>query len=294
MKNRRFSSDSLLSVICHAVVLCITLLMLYPLLYVFSVSISAPGYVNAGQVMLLPKGFTLQSYILLFQSGDIWAKYLNSLIIVVLGTGSNFIVTILAAYALSRNDFKLRKPCMIAILITMFFSGGLIPSYLLINWLGLMNTYWAVVLPGAASAWLITIARTFFLTIPEAIIESAKIDGCSEFKILFRMILPLSLPVIAVILLYSAVNHWNAYFSAMLYLTERSRQPIQLYLARLVMSMQPDKIMSDIVSQTADKSTYKEQIKYAVIIVTVLPIMFAYPFLQRYFVSGLALGSVKG
>jgi len=293
MKIRRFSGDFWLSVFCHVLVGIITILMIYPLVYVFSMSISAPQYVNTGKVLLWPMGFTLQAYGLLFDSGVIWSRYMNSLIIIVLGVSTNFIVTVLAAYAFSRKDFILRKAGMVFVVITMFFSGGMIPAYLLVSMLGLMNTYWSVVLPSAASAWLIIIARTYFLTIPDGIVESGKIDGCSEFGILFRIMLPLSLPVIAVIVLFSAVNHWNSYFSAMLYITDQSKQPIQLYLARIVMSMQPDKIMRDVASQVINKNTYREQVKYAVIIVTILPIMSAYPILQKYFITGLSVGGIK-
>jgi ABC-type sugar transport system, permease component len=257
-------------------------------------SISSPEAVESGRVFLFPIGFTLQPYIILLGSSEIMTKYLNSIIIILLGTSMNLFISVTAAYPLARKGFRLKKPLMIYITATMFFSGGLIPSYLIVQYLGLMNTFFSVVLPVAASAWLIIITRTYFMTIPESIVESAYIDGCSNTGILFKMMLPLSVPVIAVVVLYSAVNHWNSYFTAMLYLTKKELQPIQLYLARIVMNMQYDKIMADLASQTMQKgNTYKQHVKYAIIIITILPIMSIYPILQKYFVGGIMLGSIK-
>lgn len=293
-RKKHITKDSIFVFSCYSIVAIITLLMIYPFLYVLSMSISSPEAVESGRVFLFPIGFTLQPYIILLGSSEIMTKYLNSIIIILLGTSMNLFISVTAAYPLARKGFRLKKPLMIYITATMFFSGGLIPSYLIVQYLGLMNTFFSVVLPVAASAWLIIITRTYFMTIPESIVESAYIDGCSNTGILFKMMLPLSVPVIAVVVLYSAVNHWNSYFTAMLYLTKKELQPIQLYLARIVMNMQYDKIMADLASQTMQKgNTYKQHVKYAIIIITILPIMSIYPILQKYFVGGIMLGSIK-
>lgn len=289
-RTKKTKEDIIVNVVVMVICVFVIIMTVYPLLYVFSMSVSDPAQVRAGQVYLFPKGFTLGAYKELLSSGEIMGKYMNSLWIVVVGTTINLFMTVFAAYPLSRKKFKQRKPIMLFILFTMFFSGGMIPQYMLVNALGLFNTRWAVVLPVAASSFNIVVARTFFAGIPESLEEAAEIDGCGKIGILFRIFLPLSLPVLAVVVLYSAVNHWNSYFTAMLYIPNSKLQPIQAYLARVLMSSQMDNIIRD-GAQSAD--SYAELVKYAIIIMTTVPIMCIYPFLQRYFITGLTLGSVK-
>lgn len=290
-KANKTKEDILVDTIVWTICILVIVVTIYPILYVFSMSVSQPRYVYSGQVYLFPKGFTLGAYKELLSSSDIMNKYGNSIWIVVVGTIINLFMTISAAYPLSRRKFKHRKPIMLFILFTMFFSGGMIPQYMLVNSLGLFNTRWAVVLPVAASSFNIVVARTFFSGISESIEEAAEIDGCSKIGILIRIFMPLSLPIVAVVALYSAVNHWNSYFTAMLYITDSKLQPIQAYLARILMSNQTGNLIRDRVGSTTDN--YAELIKYAIIIITIVPIMGIYPFLQRYFVAGISLGSVK-
>lgn len=288
---KRSREDVLVDTAVMIICILVIIVTVYPILYVFSMSVSEPRYVYSGQVYLFPKGFTLGAYKALLSDGDILMKYFNSIWIVVVGTALNLIMTVFAAYPLSRKKFRRRRPIMLFILFTMFFSGGIIPQYMLVNALGLFNTRWAVVLPVAASSFNIVIARTFFAGISESIEEAAEIDGCGKIGILFRIFMPLSLPVVAVVVLYSAVNHWNSYFTAMLYITDNKLQPIQAYLARILMSNQMNNILRD--GSASQQNSYAELVKYAIIMLTTIPIMCIYPFLQRYFISGLTLGSVK-
>lgn len=291
-KKRCSIEDVVVDIIVNIISIFTLIIMLYPIIYVFSMSISTPSAVYSGKVYLWPVGFDLGAYKEILASSNIWNKYYNSMWVVVVGTLINLMTTIFAGYPLSRKRFRHKRPVMIFILITMFFSGGMIPLYMLVNQLGLFNTRWSLVLPVAASAFNIIIARTFFEGIPDSLEESAEIDGCSKIGILFRIFVPLSLPMIAVIVLYSAINHWNSYFSAMLYITDANLQPMQMYLARILMSNQMDNIVREASSSKAD--SYAELIKYAIIIMTTAPIMCIYPLLQKYFITGLTLGSVKG
>lgn len=295
MKQNRnaFNSDLLIDFIVYGISFFILIITLYPFLYVLSMSVSIPAAVNSGKVFLFPVGFDLGAYKIMFSNKTIWLMYLNSIWVVVFGTIINLFTTLSCAYVLSRKEFSLKRIVNIFITVTMFFSGGLIPFYIQVQSLGLINSRWALVLPVAANAWYIIIARTYFMTLPDSIEESARIDGCNNFKILLSIILPISMPIIAVIVLYSAVYHWNAYFNAMLFVTNPKKQPIQLYLARVIISNQMSAIMQGM-ADNKEKESYIQHLKYAIIIITILPIMCVYPFLQKYFVKGLLLGSVKG
>jgi putative aldouronate transport system permease protein len=266
----------------------------YPFLYVFSMSVSDPSAVVSGKVKVFPIGFSLESYKLIFQSTEIWIKLKNTIWIVVVGTLLNIVTTLLAAYPLSREEMPFRRFLMIFFTFTMFFSGGMIPSYLLIKNLGLINSLWALVLPGAVSVWYIIIARTFLKTIPASLIESAKIDGCRHIGILLRIVLPLSLPIIAVVALYGAVHYWNSYFSAMIYIMDSNKQPLQLYLVRILVSGETNRMVNELGDLSyGETASYQEQLKYSIIIFSILPIIGLYPFLQKYFVKGMMIGSVK-
>jgi putative aldouronate transport system permease protein len=287
-------NESGLDIAVYAIAIITAIITFYPFLYVFSMSVSDPSAVVSGKVKLFPIGFSLESYHLIVKNPEIWIKLGNTIWIVVVGTLLNVITTVMVAYPLSREEMPFKRFLMIFITFTMFFSGGLIPSYLLIKHLGLINSLWSLVLPGAVSAWYVIIARTFFKSISSSLIESAKIDGCRHISIIFRIMLPLSLPIIAVVTLYGAVNYWNSYFNAMIYIMDSNKQPLQLYLVRILVSGQTDRMVTEMRDlSSGDKASYQEQLKYAIIIFSILPIIGIYPFLQKYFVKGLMIGSIK-
>ncbi|TMV45845.1 carbohydrate ABC transporter permease [Paenibacillus mesophilus] len=267
------------------------LITLYPFVYVLSMSISDPIHVMNNSVWLFPKGFSLDTYKKVFENGEIWIAYGNTLFYTVVGTAINVVMTFLAAYPLSRRTFSGRKAIMVGIVVTMFFSGGLIPSFILINELGLYDTRWALLLPGAVSAFNIIIARTFFQNIPESLFESARMDGANDIGILFRIVLPLSKAVLAVLTLFYAVGHWNNYFNAMLYVSNVKLQPVSLYLMKILIQNQ-DPTMQDM-REALERMLFSMQLKYTMIVITTLPIVCIYPFLQKYFVQGVMIGSLK-
>ncbi len=275
--------------------------VLYPLVYIVSASISSPTYVNSGEMWLLPKGITFEGYQRVFENQSIWQGYANTILYTVVGTLVNLLVTIPAAYALSRSDFVGRGFFMAMFLVTMFFSGGLIPTYLLVKNLGLVNTMWALILPGAASVWNIIVARTFFQsTIPKELQEAAHIDGCTNLRLFWKIVIPLSAPIIAVMALFYGVGHWNSYFNALVYLNDESKYPLQMVLRQILVLQ--EMTGSGIGAATSGEAAMAMNaradsaalLKYAVIIVSTLPIIAVYPFLQRYFVQGVMIGSVKG
>jgi putative aldouronate transport system permease protein len=232
------------------------------------------------------------AYKLVFENPDVWRAYYNTIWYTLVGTTINVFMTVIGAYPLSRKNLIGRNFFTFFITFTMFFSGGLIPSFLLIKNLGLYNTRWAMVLPGAVSAWYIIIARTYFQSsIPDGLIDAAKIDGCNDISILFRIVIPLSAPIIAVLALFYAVGHWNSFFNALLYLPDKNLQPIQIYLVRVLIQASPE-LIGQIQDEFA-RSAYFIQLKYAVIIITILPIICVYPFLQKYFVKGVMIGAIK-
>lgn len=281
------ASDAFI-ILCMIVVVIVTL---YPFVYIFSMSISDPINVINKSVWLFPKGFSLDAYQEVFKNPNLWRSYYNTVFYTVFGTLLNIVLTILLAYPLARRTFFLRKQIMIFIVITMFFSGGLVPMFILIQDLGIYNTRWAILLPTAISAFNVIITRTFFQSIPEALHESAKLDGANDLSILFRIIIPLSKPIIAVLSLFYAVTHWNSFLPALLYLPDPKLQPLSLYLIKIIIQNNTE-MLEDMVDQ-ASRNMFSVQIKYAIIIVAVLPIVTIYPFLQKYFVKGVMIGSLK-
>ncbi len=276
-------------------VMCILIVItLYPLLYVIFASFSKSSELmkNSG-ILLKPAGLSTAAYQAVFKNPNIIRGYRNTLIILVLGTFINIVMTSLAAYFFSRKDVMFQKPLMMYVMFTMFFSGGMIPNYLIVKNLGLLNTIWALVLPTAISTYNMIIMRTGFAAIPESLIESAKIDGANHLTILMRIVFPLAKPTIAVIVLYYAVAHWNSWFSAMIYLQKnRNLQPLQLVLRSILMDNDTNS-MQNAAGNTGDQEQIAETIKYAVIVVATLPILAIYPFLQKYFVKGITVGAVK-
>lgn len=272
----------------------------YPLIYIASASISDPSVVNSGEMWLLPKEITFEGYTTILQNKDIWRGYFNTVIYTVVGTALNLFVTIPAGYVLSRKDFPLKGIFTKMMVITMFISGGMIPSYILVNNLGLTNSMWALILPGAASVYNIVVTRTFFQSsIPDELTEAAIMDGATNFKIFTAVILPLAKPIVAVMALFYGVGHWNQYFQALLYIDDRSKYPLQMVLREILvlqdLSSNPSTMMSEATAEYLNQQqNLSAIIKYGVMIVATLPIIMVYPFLQKYFVKGVMLGSLKG
>lgn len=286
--------DKLFGFINSLLLVMILLIVLYPLVFVLSASISNPAAVSRGELWLFPKEITFVGYQKVFQNREILTGYGNTILYTVVGTSINLLMTILAAFPLSRTNLPGRNVIMFALVFTMFFSGGLIPSYLVVKKLGLLNSMWALVLPGAVSVYNIIIMRTFFRTsVPYEVQEAAMIDGCTTLQILYRIMLPLSMPIIAVMVLFYSVDHWNSYFSALIYLTDRDKFPLQLILREILIQNQMDK-MAGGASALSEQIMYGQAIKYAVVIVANLPVFLLYPFLQRYFVKGMTIGAIKG
>ena len=274
----------------------ISAVMLYPFLFVLAASLSSGSEVAQGMVGIIPKGFNTMAYEAVFQYEYIWTGYRNTFLYTGVGTLINLVMTIAGAYPLSRKQFYGRGAFTFIIAVTMFFSGGLIPTYLVMRTYGLLNTFWVMVIPGAISTWNMIIMRTFFQNIPTELEEAAVIDGCSDIGVLLRIILPLSTASLMTIGMFYAVGHWNAWFSAFIYLRDQSRYPIQLWLRLIVLQNQINDIQS-IHTGAVDvgvENLISDTIKYAVIIVTAAPILCVYPFIQKYFVKGAMVGSVKG
>ncbi|MFD2700404.1 carbohydrate ABC transporter permease [Paenibacillus shunpengii] len=273
----------------------VSLIVLYPIYFVLIASISSPEEVMLGKVWLWPKSLSLVGYERIFENNELMKGYLNTILYTVIGTALNVVMTIAAAYPLSRQDFKGRNAFTVLIVFTMFFSGGMIPTYLLIKDLGLLDSFWVMILPTAVSVWNILIMRTFFQSsIPKELQEAAFLDGCSNLKLLVRIILPLSGPVLAVMVLFYAVGHWNSYFNALIYLSDRDKYPLQLFLREILIQDQMQN-MVDLGSDTYSKSLMEvEAIKYAAVMVTNLPMLILYPFLQKYFIKGVMIGAIKG
>lgn len=294
------AGDRLFNIIVYLILAIVLIIVLYPLIYILSASISSPSAVNSGRMLLFPKEMTLEGYQTILGNKDIWNGYLNTIIYTLVGTITNLIFTIPAGYALSRKELPGRNFILKLIVVTMFISGGLIPAYLLVTKLGLTNTMWALILPGAISVYNLIVVRTYFESnIPEELIESAVVDGASFFRIFLEIIIPLSKPILAVMALFYGIGHWNQYFNALLYIDERAKYPLQMILREILviqdMSSNPMQSMSaEMAEFLYSQQQLAQVIKYGVMIVSTLPIILIYPLLQKYFVKGVMLGSIKG
>lgn len=264
---------------------------LYPFVYMLAVSLSDSASIASGEVWLWPRGFNLDMYQYVFEDGRVLKGYKNTLIYVVLGTAISLLVTALGAYSLSKAKLVMGKPILMLIVFTMFFNGGMIPTFLVVKELGFVNTIWGMVLPGAVATWNLLIMRTFFMGMPQELEESGKIDGLSEIGIFFRIVLPLSKPVLATIGLYYAVGMWNNFMGPLLYLRDADMQPLQVILRNIVLSGQLTGTDGPVVG---DIVVVEDGLKFATIMVSTLPILLVYPFIQKYFVKGALIGSVKG
>ncbi len=288
-------ADKIFSFVVISILLIVCIVVLYPLYFILIASITDPMVVNVGGFLLYPTDLYFKGYEEIFKYEPLWSGYLNSINYTLLGTFINLFVTIPATYALSRKDLCGRKFFMMIFAFTMFFSGGLIPSYIINSNLGLRDNIWAMVLPTALNVWNLIIARTFFdSSIPKDMLEAAQLDGANDFRFFFAFALPLSKALVAVITLFYAVGHWNSYFHAMIYLNEESMFPLQLILRNLLLINQVTaSSMTADMRTLADKIRIAEQLKYGIIIVSSLPLLVLYPFLQRYFVQGVLVGSLK-
>lgn len=291
MVENRSTGERIFDMLNVSILLFGAFLFLYPMWYVLVASLSSGAAIAAGRVSLWPIGLNFEAYRRVLSNPEIWTAYFNTLFYVIAGTVINLILTTLGAYPLSRPNLYGGHLLMGLIVFTMFFSGGLIPAYLNIRDLGLYNTRWALILPPGISAFNLIVMRTFFQGIPDSLIESAKIDGAHEFSILGKIILPLSMPVIAVMILFYAVAHWNSWFGALVYLRDRSLYPLQLLLREILIQTAAAQMAGGVT--TREISEVSDSIKYATIIVSTLPVLVIYPFLQKYFVQGVMIGAIK-
>lgn len=269
--------------------------VLYPCVFVISASFSSGTAVQAGKVVLWPVEPTLEGYKTVLNTPTVWLGYRNSILYTLVGTVINVSMTMVAAYCLSRKDLPGHNGVMLAFTFTMFFSGGIIPMYIQVQNLKLLNTMWSLILPGAISVYNLIVARTFIVnSIPSELLEASQIDGCSDLRYFFSIVLPLSGAIIAVEALFYAVGHWNAYFNAMIYLSKRELYPLTLYLREILMSSNIDPSTVSDPELQARLADMVGIIKYALIVVAVVPVLMIYPFVQKHFVKGVMIGSVKG
>ena len=291
--------DRILDSVIYLALILLAIVCLYPLYQVLVGSISDPAVVmKKNGLLLLPEGIHFDAYRIVFSNQNIATGFLNTIFYIVVGTSLQFLTTVMSAYVLSKKNVMLKKPIMVYFTITMYFGGGIIPFFLLINQMQLMNTPWAILLPSACSVWNIIIMRTQFTNIPDGLKEAAMIDGASDFTILCRILIPLSGSVIAVLVLFSAVHYWNMWYEPMIFLTERAKYPIQSVLREILIDSNNQMMAGAGNVQTRfnvkTNSAAQTLVKYANIIVCTVPILLVYPFLQKYFVKGVMVGSLKG
>ncbi|ANY66281.1 sugar ABC transporter permease [Paenibacillus sp. BIHB 4019] len=288
-------SDRVFMGINYLFLVLVLIVVAYPLLYIVSSSFSSSRAVTAGQIWLLPIDFNIKAYVSIFKSTQLMMGFYNTIIYTVVGTAINVILTVMLAYPLSRRTFYGRGAIIIFMMITMFFDGGLIPTYLLMKDLHLLDTRWAMWLPGALAVFQVIVARTFFQSsIPDELREAAEVDGCKDIRYLVSVVLPLSKPILAVMTLMYAVGHWNAYFDALIYLRSENLFPLQYVLRNLLILNAADPAMLANTSQQLRDQGFEQVLKYALIVVASIPILIMYPFVQRHFVKGVMVGSLKG
>lgn len=294
MKMKKSTGEYVFEGFNFILMLVLIVITLYPFWYVITCSLSdSNNLVGDKGLMLWPKGFSLDAYEMVLKNPKIASGYRNTLIIVVLGTFINVLMTSLGAFVLSRKDFAIKKVMTVMIIITMYFSGGMIPTYLVVyKYLRMGDTLWALILPVAISTYNLIIMRTNFQEIPASLEEAAKIDGANDIVVLFRIILPLSLPILAVMVLFYGVAHWNSWFSALIYIRTPKLYPLQLRLREILLLNDSQNMSAG--ANASDKFNVGEGIRYATIMVATVPILLVYPFVQKYFVKGMMIGAVKG
>jgi putative aldouronate transport system permease protein len=290
IKYRKTFGTAAFDVINTFLLVMLAVATLYPYLYVVFSSLSNPvDLYRSSKIVLYPRGFNLDSYKIVFRHPMVLPAYRNTIIYVILGTTINLIMNLFGAYVLSKKHLPGVRVFMRIIVITMFFGGGLIPTFLLVLKLRMIDTIFAMIIPGAVSTWNIIIMRTYFLGLDPEVEESARMDGANDFTILFRIIVPLAIPVVAVSTLFYAVGHWNSFFRAMIYLRTRTKFPLQLILREILV----ESSKWDLTGVYEDVQAVSETVKYALIVVSTLPILCLYPYLQKYFVKGIMVGSLK-
>ena len=294
-KNKLCREDRIYYAVSDTVITFIMLSVLYPVIYIVSASFSSAQAVSSGQVVLWPVDFSLDGYKAVFEHRDIMTGYANSIFYTVAGTFINVCMTMMAAYPLSRKDLEGRGFYTFFFTLTMFISGGMIPNYLLVKDLGMLNTRWSILIPSAISVYNMMVAKNFMQnSIPGELLEAAQMDGCSDTKYFFKIVLPLAKASIAVITLYYAVSNWNSYFSALLYIVDRNKIPLQLVLREVLVNNVIDSSMIVDPELMAQKEALVNLLKYSLIIVASLPMIILYPFIQKHFVKGVMVGSIKG
>ena len=296
---KRCREDVIFDTVIFILLTLILFVVAYPLYWVIISSFSDPTAVSAGKVLLRPIGFTLKGYAEVFKNSQVMRGFFNSIVITVVGVCVNLAVTLPTAYALSRDNFSGKKPITVFYMITMFFGGGMIPTYLVVKNMQLLNTIWALVLPGCLSVYNMIVARTFFKSnISEELYEAGEIDGCTQSRFFFQIALPLSKAIIAIMVLYYGVGHWNSYFSALLYISDQDKYPLQLVLRNILITNQT--ALSQTATTAAARAALQEQqqlidvMKYSLIIISSVPVLIMYPLVQKHFVKGVMIGSVKG
>ena len=289
------TNDKIFQVVVTVILSLFLLIVLYPCIFVLSASFSSGTAVQAGRVILLPVDISIEGYRTVFNTDPVWLGFRNSILYTLLGTMVNISMTMTAAYCLSRRDLPGRNGIMLLFTFTMFFNGGLIPTYMVVQSLHLLNTAAALILPGAIGVYNLIVARTFIVnTVPDELLEASQLDGCSDTMYYLKVVLPLSKAIVAVLVLFYGVGHWNAYFNAMIYLNEKALYPLTLYLREILMASQIDPSTVQDPELQARLADMVGVIKYALIVVSMIPVLLIYPFVQKYFVKGVMIGSVKG
>lgn len=306
-KKRKWSNyplgDKIFLIVVYTTLIVVAFICLYPMYFTIIASVSDAHDVYTGKVNFLPSNFTLEAYEMMFRNRAIWRGYGNTIFYTVTGTAFSLFLTIPTAYALSKKRMYGRGFFMTLFLITMYFSGGMIPTYLLMNTLHLINTRWILIISGGLSVYNVVVARTYFQNnIPETLFEAARIDGANEFLIFLKLVIPLSAPIIAVIALYSAVSHWSSYFNAMIYITDNDLQPLQIVLRRILILneqayervLASGEATSEQIEAAARQAHLALTMKFSLVFIASAPMLMAYPFIQKYFVKGMMIGSLKG
>jgi putative aldouronate transport system permease protein len=295
VKTRHGASERLFILVDYVFLTVAFLVVLFPFLNVVSQSLSDPNEVVGGRVYLWPVRPTLDAYRAVVKQSTILRGFMNSVYYALVGTALNIALTVMAAYPLSRKDFFGRNAFMVYFTITMLFGGGLVPTYLLVKSVGLIDTRWAMIVPGAMAVWHMIIARTYFQNnIPAELYESAELDGAGDLRVLLSIVLPLCRPIVAVLGLFYAVGHWNSYFDALLYLKSSRLFNLQVVLRDALSSIEALNSMVDVSTDSMRVAAFIETMKYAIIVVAIVPVLVAYPFVQRYFIKGIMIGSLKG
>ena len=287
--------DKIFIILIYILLAAIMLVVFLPLVYIVSASFSDPQAVISNEVWFLPVRPTLRGYQAVFKNRNILIGFANSFYYMIVGTLVNIVMTVMCAYPLSRKEFTARNKVAMIFVFTMYFSGGLIPTYMLVNSLGLVNTRWSMIIPSAMSTYNMIICRTYFVnSIPDELYEAGQLDGCTPFKYLLRVVVPLSKPILAVLVLYYGVAKWNSYFDAMIYLKNQAMVPLQIVLRDILILNQVDYTMISDASAIAAQRGLTDLLKYSTIVVASLPVLCIYPFVQKYFVKGVMIGAVKG